>query len=68
MKRLRWHHRTGKSDGDRYVSAYGFRIGYWPCMEAPYFQLALGKHRFEIWHGLGTEVLTDWNPRRTGKK
>jgi hypothetical protein len=31
---------------------FGIRVGYWPCLLAPYVQLAFWKWRLDIWHGL----------------
>lgn len=33
-----------------YVS-FGIRFGYWPCLEAPFFELAFGVWRWQIWFG-----------------
>jgi hypothetical protein len=30
----------------------GLRVGYWPCTESPFIQLALAFWRIELWHGL----------------
>lgn len=27
-------------------------VGYWPCLRAPFVQVAVGKHLFELWYGL----------------
>jgi hypothetical protein len=35
-----------------YALGYGLRIGYWPCLLAPYVQIAFHHWRVEIWHGL----------------
>lgn len=37
--------------GDR-VFTIGGRFGYWPCLQAPFIQLALGFWTFELWYGL----------------
>lgn len=31
--------------------AIGVRVGYWPCMKAPFLQLSVGFGRVEIFHG-----------------
>jgi len=31
---------------------YGFRFGYWPCLQGPYLQLAIHQWRIEVWFGL----------------
>ena len=34
-----------------YVS-FGFRIGYWPCLKAPYIQIVFAGWRCDFWYGL----------------
>lgn len=34
------------------VCAYGLRIGYWPCLKAPFIEIALHHRRYQLWHGL----------------
>lgn len=29
----------------------GMRVGYWPCLKAPFVQLALGTFLFDVWFG-----------------
>ena len=36
----------------RHVRSYGARIGYWPCLQAPFVTLDLGTWRLDVWHGL----------------
>jgi hypothetical protein len=44
--------RVGKrSPLGKYVLGYGLRVGYWPCLKAPYVQIAFHRWRVEIWHG-----------------
>lgn len=31
---------------------YGLRMGYWPCLQAPYLQIAIHRWRVEVWRGL----------------
>ena len=33
------------------VIALGLRIGYWPCLKAPFVQVSFLAWRVEIWHG-----------------
>ena len=35
-----------------YALGYGLRVGYWPCLRAPYVQVALHHWRVEVWYGL----------------
>ena len=51
--RIRAATRTGKCSAEgRYTLAYGLRLGYWPCLKAPYIQVAFHRWRFELWFGL----------------
>ena len=34
-----------------YVS-FGFRLGYWPCLKAPYLQIVFAGWRCDFWWGL----------------
>ncbi len=34
-----------------YIS-FGFRVGYWPCLKAPYIQIVLAGWRCDFWYGL----------------
>lgn len=34
------------------VTAFGLRVGYWPCIRAPFIQLGLLYWQFEAWFGL----------------
>jgi hypothetical protein len=51
-RKFRWAIRTGKRGVEGYATAYGLRIGYWPCLRAPYLQIAFHRWRIEVWHGL----------------
>jgi hypothetical protein len=52
---FRWHIRPTKKRNDgRFVFALGARIGYWPCVEAPFVEIALGRCMFALWHGLAS--------------
>lgn len=59
-RRFRASHRYGKTrvtdtwlgPVTEYATAYGFRFGSWPCLEGRYFEVAWGKHRFDVWYGL----------------
>ena len=53
MKRCwRYNLRPTKKNrkGER-VLAIGMRVGYWPCLNAPYIQVAWGYYTLEVWHG-----------------
>lgn len=57
MRRLRFAVRSATSkqapDGTTLtVQAYGLRVGYWPCLQAPFIELAFHKKRYEVWYGL----------------
>lgn len=30
----------------------GIKIGYWPCLKAPFVQWTMWQHRIDIWYGL----------------
>lgn len=53
MRRLRFQLIANDRSADRQRSSlgFGFRFGYWPCLRAPYLQLALGTRRVDIWYG-----------------
>lgn len=53
IKRLRvqiYESQTSK-DG-RHSLGFGGRLGYWPCLNAPYVHFAFAKWRFDFWYGL----------------
>jgi hypothetical protein len=57
MRRVRFAVREGFSKlspdgGPLKVRAFGVRIGYWPCLQAPFIEIALGTKRYELWYGL----------------
>lgn len=57
MRTIEWHfaNRLTKSDGHgNHVLAYGARVGYWPCLNAYFLQVTIGKHILEIWYGLAS--------------
>lgn len=35
-----------------FAVGFGFRFGYWPCLKAPYLQLAFAIWRADFWIGL----------------
>lgn len=40
-----------RADGANQL-AIGLRVGYWPCLRAPYVQVVFACWRIEIWFGL----------------
>jgi len=51
--KFRWNYRlTTTSPGGRHVIMFRIGVGYWPCLHAPFLQIAFGKHIFEFWYGL----------------
>lgn len=32
--------------------AFGFRIGYWPCLVGPYFEVSFYRWHVALWYGL----------------
>lgn len=53
-RRLRFMARRTKQQPitDRHVIAFGVRVGYWPCLRAPFISLSVGTWQFDLWHGL----------------
>lgn len=43
---------TGRS-----VISFGARIGYWPCLKAPFVSVTFWKWNFDVWHGLPSRKL-----------
>lgn len=53
MRRFRYQlERTKRSPQGTHAHGYGLRVGYWPCLKAPYVQVALAIWRLDVWHGL----------------
>jgi len=49
---LRWMARRNKRSADAESAiGFGFRIGYWPCLRAPYVQVSFLFWHAELWHG-----------------
>jgi hypothetical protein len=38
---------------------YGIRVGYWPCLKAPFFSVSFHKWHIDLWHGLPSYVQGD---------
>jgi hypothetical protein len=52
-RRLHGMIRVGKRNAEgRHALGYGLRLGYWPCLKAPYVQIAFHRWRLEVWFGL----------------
>lgn len=46
-----------------YVS-FGFRLGYWPCLKAPYVQIVFAGYRCDFWWGLPSYKRKElWNKK-----
>ncbi len=55
MMKLRWQIRPlRRSPGGVPMLAFGVRVGYWPCLKAPFVQVVFAKWRAEVWFGLPT--------------
>jgi hypothetical protein len=54
MRALRWRHKRSKTrpDDQRHAQTLGLRLGYWPCLRAPYVSVEVGSHRWDLWWGL----------------
>jgi len=46
MRRL-----TDVSPEGRHVQCLRFGVGYWPCLDAFFFQIGIGKYLFDFWFG-----------------
>jgi hypothetical protein len=44
--------RTKRSPQGTHALGFGIRLGYWPCLRAPYVQFAFAIWRLDVWHGL----------------
>lgn len=52
MRRLRKGVRkTTTSPEGQHVQSAGVRVGYWPCLKAPFVQIAVGNRVIDIWYG-----------------
>lgn len=53
LRKLRFYARRNAESTDGRTAFYvGLRVGYYPCLDAPFVQLALAYWRFEFWYGL----------------
>lgn len=53
----RWRPRASvraatRSPEGKPVLAFGLRVGYWPCLRAPFLELAFHRWRIDLWVGL----------------
>ena len=70
--KFHWEHRLTRTSPDgRHVIMFRIGVGYWPCLHAPFLQIAFGKHIFEFWYGLPSylkhpfrarRAMVGWNP------
>lgn len=52
MSRLRTMHRRSKTNRyGEHALGFGIRVGYWPCLHAPFIAVDWMSHRWEIWYG-----------------
>lgn len=59
MKRLHLTvSRTKTRDDGAYVQAIGVRIGYWPCLRAPFVSVNVGNRIVDLWWGLDSYLQT----------
>lgn len=57
MRKLRAQIHHNKRDlGGVPSVGFGSRVGYWPCLRAPYVQIAFLFWRVDIWHGLASHL------------
>lgn len=45
---------TRSNEKGEQVIGFGIRIGYWPCIRAPFIQFAFWKWNLDVWYGLPT--------------
>lgn len=59
--------RSKTSPGGSHVQALGLKVGYWPCLRAPFVSLCVGSRIIDLWWGLPSYLDHDWQwcwPRR----
>lgn len=59
--------RSKTSPGGSHVQAIGLKVGYWPCLRAPFVSLCVGSRIIDLWWGLPSYLDHDWQwcwPRR----
>jgi hypothetical protein len=60
MRRVRFMKRLSKTSSDgRHAQSYGVRVGYWPCLKAPFICVDFHMWRLELWHGLPSHRYTE---------
>lgn len=63
--RLRWIWRENKrSPRGVPIFAVGLRIGYWPCLRAPFISVSLGFVAVDVWYGLASYLKPARKPGR----
>lgn len=51
-KRLRYRFASFATDAEGRKSwGIGGRMGYWPCVHGPFFQVGIGTKRVSVWYG-----------------
>jgi hypothetical protein len=51
-RKLRWSCARNQVSADgKTAIGFGIRVGYWPCLEAPYVQCTFLFWHFDAWHG-----------------
>lgn len=51
--------RTKQREDGRHAQSFGARVGYWPCLRAPFISLYFGSRVFEAWVGYPSYLLQD---------
>ncbi len=62
MAKRKFHYSIRKgqeSQEGKPVLAFGMRVGYWPCLRAPFISLSLWNLRIDVWHGLASACSTN---------
>lgn len=56
--RPRWMTRRTKQrpEDGKYAQSFGARVGYWPCLRAPFVSIYAGSRVFEVWVGWASYI------------
>lgn len=52
--------RSKTSPTGTHVWALGLKVGYWPCLRAPFISLCVGNRIVDLWCGLPSYLEHDW--------
>ena len=43
--------KTNTSPEGKHIIGFGFTVGWWPCLRAPFIRLSAGNFIIEVWYG-----------------